>query len=462
MAVFVVSFVVFALSPVITNYDSFSTFPTAVQLVNHRTLSLDAYEHAPVVADNYTVSKVHGRLITGYPWPVAVFFVPTVVAIDLVHVAGGPSADHLVVTNDMGVVQMGTASLVTALACAVLTWLAFERFRGSPKRRRRLAVSSGLAFAFGTSAWSISSRSMWQHGPSLLLLGLGLVWLDRLMARGVVGPRQRRWWAALSGASFAAAVAVRPTNLIPLVIVAVMLLIRLRGLLTSYVGGALVIIVPWLVLTNLAYGSFLQPYDAADHRTLQKAFLDALAANWVSPARGLLIFSPIVLLAVAGVLIARRRGGLDLLQWISLVAVPLYWILVSGFNSGWWAGDTYGPRFMSETLPFIFVLVLPFVDWLWGAAESFCGVERSRIRTWSLVVTLALVVVSVGINAEGGVLRSTTCWNGKPGSPTSVDNDVSRVWSWSDPQFLTGVRSLSSGSIHRSVLSTCQGQYPKS
>jgi len=41
-------------------------------------------------------------------------------------------------------------------------------------------------------------------------------------------------------------------------------------------------------------------------------------------------------------------------------------------------------------------------------------------------------------------------------SNPSVDNDPSRVWSWSDPQFLTGIRSLSSGSIHQSVLSTCQ------
>ena len=43
LAVFLITTVVFSLSPVITNYDSFATFPTAVSLVNRHTLSLDAF-----------------------------------------------------------------------------------------------------------------------------------------------------------------------------------------------------------------------------------------------------------------------------------------------------------------------------------------------------------------------------------------------------------------------------------
>ena len=453
--VFALSFVVFALSPVITNYDSYSTFPTAVSLVNHQTLSLDVFGHVPALVHSYTVARTNGHLLTAYPWAPSLFFLPSVVAIDLLHVVGGPSADHLVAANDMGIVQMESASLVAALACAAMAWLAFDRFGGSGRRRRRLAILCGLVFAFGTSVWSIASRSMWQHGPSLLLLALGLVCLNRTTGTGPSG-RGATKLALLCGALFAAALAVRPTNIIPLAVVAMALLVTSRSLVWRFVVGAVVFFVPWMAVTYVTYGSLVQPYDASDNRALQHAVLEALAANLVSPARGLLVFSPIVLAAVGGVVLARRSRRLDLVEWVSLIVVPLLWILVSGFGTEWWAGATYGPRFMSETLPFIFVLSLPLVDWLMGTEASFRASWRaSRTRRAVLVVMAVLVLTSVAFNAEGGVLRSTTCWNGKPGSTTSVDEDPSRVWSWSDAQFLTGFRSLGSGSLRTSVLSTC-------
>lgn len=456
--VFGVSFAVFALSPVITNYDSYSTFPTAVALVNHHTLSLQSFATVPTLAHSYTVSTANGHLVTAYPWTTALFFVPTVGALDLFHLLGGPSPASLVTSNDMGVVQMETASVVTALACAVMGWLAFLRCVGSPRRRRNVAIFCGLVFAFGTTAWSVASRSMWQHGPSLLLLALGLVALDRVTSVDT-SERIRRWAAALCGASFACAFAVRPTNAVPFVVVGVVLFLSQRRHVIRYAVAAAVVLLPWIGVTYAAYGTLLQPYFGGDNRGLQSAFLDALAANLVSPARGLLVFSPVVLAAVGGLVLAsRQRQRLDPVEWVAVVTVPATWLLVSGFGTEWWAGNTYGPRFMTETLPFLFVLSLPLVDWLRGPGERIRSTPRpAGARLACLVVLGILAIFSVTVNAEGGVLRSTTCWNG---TPVNVDSDPSRVWSWSDPQFLTGFRSLTSGSIHQSVLSTCHGTSP--
>ena len=96
LTVFLVATVVFALSPVVTNYDSFATLPTAVSIVNRHTLSLDAYQHVKVLAQSYTVGHTKGQLLTSYPWAVGLFAVPAVVVIDLAHVFGGPSADSIV------------------------------------------------------------------------------------------------------------------------------------------------------------------------------------------------------------------------------------------------------------------------------------------------------------------------------------------------------------------------------
>src|SRR6202012_2894510 len=120
-------------SPVITNYDSFATFPTAVSIVNRHTLSLDAYRHISVLTHRYTVSHAHGRFVTSYPWAVGLFAIPAVIVIDLLQAfGGGPSADSIVAQQSQvqNLVQLFSASIVTGLACATLAILAYRRLQG--------------------------------------------------------------------------------------------------------------------------------------------------------------------------------------------------------------------------------------------------------------------------------------------------------------------------------------------
>ena len=60
-----------------------------------------------------------------------------------------------------------------------------------------------------------------------------------------------------------------------------------------------------------------------------------------------------------------------------------------------------------------------------------------RIAVAGAVVLLAC---SVLINAQGGVLRSSICWNLKAHDVESVDQNPARVWSWSDPQVVYALR----------------------
>jgi hypothetical protein len=447
--VFAVAAVVFSISPVITNYDSYSYFPTAVSIVNRQTLSLNAYRPVQVVATNYGVGRSNRRLITYFPWPVAVFATPAVVVIDLIHLVGGPSADSIVANHAQigSLVQLWSASIVTALACAVLALLAYRRLTGDTKTRRRLAVACGLVFAFGTSAWSTASRSLWQHGPSLLMLALGLLALDRIFPRNETEPTRLPPLAAFAaGAAFMAAVTVRPLNAMALALVAVLILWKARRAIGMYVVGSLVVVVPWLAITEANYGSLLQPYDKTSRLGLRSTFFESIAANLVSPARGILIFSPIVLVAGAGLATAWRRQTLGPLERMCAVAIAGYVIVLASFPM-WWAGNSYGPRFMSETLPFLFVLALPFVAWM-RAEYLERPAHRSVLFRLAAVAVTVLLAVSVIINAEGGLLRASTCWNGKAGTPQNVDNHTSRVWSWSDPQFDYGLRALGTEGLH--------------
>ena len=59
------------------------------------------------------------------------------------------------------------------------------------------------------------------------------------------------------------------------------------------------------------YGTPLQPYLDGNKVGLSSTFVESVAAQLVSPSRGLLIFSPIVLVAVAGLVIALESEVAD-------------------------------------------------------------------------------------------------------------------------------------------------------
>jgi hypothetical protein len=144
------------------------------------------------------------------------------------------------------------------------------------------------------------------------------------------------------------------------------------------------------------------------------------------------------------------------MMWLAVIVVPLE-IALSSLWSAWWAGYSYGPRYMAETLPFLFLLALPFVDWLGARIRRPTDDRRPGLRTGALVATALLVGISVFVNAEGGLIRGTRCWNV---DPERVDLHPSRVWSVSDPQVFYGVRLLVAGHFHTALSGQCAAPTP--
>jgi hypothetical protein len=163
-------------------------------------------------------------------------------------------------------------------------------------------------------------------------------------------------------------------------------------------------------------------------------FREALAANLVSPSRGLLIYVP-VLLFVAFLLVRHRRQLVHRrLVWLSLIIVAANLAAVSLFPQ-WWAGHCFGPRFMTGSVPWFVLLgtlgLRASLTWRGGrAAESPAGWRAQS------AFGVALLVLSVFINANGAIRRATWEWN--EGPPLNVDLHPGRVWDWRRPQFLAG------------------------
>jgi hypothetical protein len=433
-------------APNVTNTDAYLAVPTAVSLVHSANLNLDEFR-SPLVKDHYGYVALNGQHFDRYPWTDSLFFVPGVVVVDVLHRVGlAPGATNLVESNRMGPLQLVTASVVTALAAVVVFALALELLGGPPLRRRRTSLVVGLVFALATSAWSTASRALWQHGPSMLALALALVAASRLER----GYRPRRM-AVLLGVAVAAAYAIRPTNVIAVVAFGAFVAFGHRRWLGAYLSGVAGVLGPFAAVNVASFGRLLPPYYSAGRISLHPAYLEALAANLFSPARGLFVFCPVVGLGVAGFVLQVRARRVRSLEVVVAACVVAQLLLVSAQNEGWWAGHAFGPRFMSDVLPMLVYLSIPAVEALHGALRSGAPTLLSKV---AVAGTGLAVVCGVAVNAEGAYLRSSTCWNAEP---VSIDLRPSRVWDMHDPQVLAGFRAMARNGPWAAMVGPCPG-----
>ncbi len=452
----VLAAVVFAIdlaSPSGMTADPIRAVSVAVSMVHNRSLSLDHFQ--PLPDPGYAVTVVNGHTYPLFPWAVSLFAVPWVIADDLLHKLGLTEGSVAMVRSghDWGL-QVVSMATVVAAATVVVYFIALRVLRlQPPARRRRWAVAVALTFALGTPAWSTASRAMWQHGPSMLCIAVGLLCALRAQSG-------QRGWAGM-GAAFAASYAMRPTDSIIIIVMAAWIVLCERRHLLAVMAGAVPPLAILAAVDLAFYHQLLTPYYTGGQQfDVSGTMAVALAGNLISPARGLFIFCPLVILSVIGVVVRWRAGELTAF-WKALAVIPVaHWIVISAFKH-WWGGDSFGPRFFTDLMPVFVVLALPAVEVLarWLAppdsrirSDAAPSVEvtrdapgprtaHPRLRWQRALVALVVagLVWSVAVNAQGAILRSAWCWNNEP---TNVDVHPSKLWDWSDPQFARGIRTL--------------------
>ncbi len=491
---------VFALSPVRDATDNDPAFGplTAHALVHTGSPALDGFGAAALIGHPIVVTDASldpGAVVTAvgapgwaqmqaavadpdvdvvdyFPWPAALLSVPAVVATDAWSaLTGAPGSAQRLAEHDFVLPHTLSASLVVLGAVLVFRAIGMTVLRLPLGRRQVLANAAALVVALGTSAWSVASRALWQHTPSLLVLSVALlcaVHIDRVASgagrRRVARPddpampasssqrgggfRFDPWVVGLGAAGIGAAV-VRPTNLAFGAIIGVWVLVRRRdALVATTVSAAMGALGSVLVFVGVSWallGSAIPAYYSAGRLELGNWFIEAVAANWVSPSRGLLLASPVLLLAVPGTIVAWRRvagsdaapGGpptrsLTVALWTSVAAVT---VSVSAFPQ-WWAGHAFGPRFMTEAVPQLFVLALPAVDVVFDPLRLRAGAPHRRRAVIAAGVVVLLAVSSIGYHAIGSVFGASGCWSAYP---VDIDSDPSRVWSITDAQVLEPV-----------------------
>ncbi len=156
-------------------------------------------------------------------------------------------------------------------------------------------------------------------------------------------------------------------------------------------------------ITNTGYHGQDTPFNASPWQGLEGLL--------VSPGKGLLLFCPLVVLALPLWPLLLRRRRAEALLALGITAITL---LVFATYPVWWGGVCWGPRYLVPVLPFI---LLPL---------AFFGEVFDRLKAWSkgpllrraamVVVGLSLVVQALGAAVHpgrleaAGVSEETSIW----------------------------------------------------
>jgi hypothetical protein len=303
-----------------------------------------------------------------YPIVLPIVISPLYLPADLYLDARGWDEDRLILVAAV-MEKLVASSIATGAVLLVFFTL---------RRRLPLPVAKllAIAFAFGTNTWVIASQALWQHGLGELLLATALFL--------VTGPPSRRR-ATLLGLVLVLAAFNRPPDAFFAATLGAYGLWWARRAWPWVVGPACVplILLSWF---NLAiFHSWLGGYTRAFHTVMGKSSIaEGIAALLVSPTRGLLVFTPFLVLLPLG-LWAHWKEESDR-PLAGLLTLAFLGQLLFYAQTDWRAGVSWGPRFLTDALPVL----------IWLLAPAYALLGTIGRRTLRVAIQASIVIQVIG------------------------------------------------------------------
>jgi hypothetical protein len=309
-----------------------------------------------------------------------------------------------------------SASLIAAMSGALL-FLALRKIAS-----RNISLVVALIYGLASNTWAISSQALWRHG----LTELSFAFLLWALFSVPDSPRAPFW----AGLALAVATANKPLEAI---LIVPFFLYFARGqrknlllfLTPLAVLGSLVLAYNLHFFAKLLGGYPLPTLAAkgASHLPLLARVVVGLAGTLVSPSRGLLVYMPWTAFAFWG---AARLWKEKSPGWSRplIVALAAIWVVQVGAQD-WWGGWCFGPRYLTDLLPFFAWFLVP----VWGSIRA-----RPVLR----VVFVATVAIALWVQVVGVFYYPEGNWDGWP---VNVSFKTRRCWDWSDTQVLRSWRA---------------------
>lgn len=381
--------------------DPVATLLTSEQMLRSGTVRLDAYSVGTLSPIRWAMYESNGHIYNYFPLG------SSIVAIPFVAIAVLFGANVPVVNPELQV-------FIAATLSALILLLMYALARMFVSRTSSLLLSIG--FWAGTSLSSTGGTALWSHLPAVVLALVALLLLAHYRSR--IPTVQ----AVVLGVVLFGAYISRPSMFVFVAFVLVVLGVWnwRRAVISGFTVALL--FAAFVAWSWGEYARSLPPYYMPN-RLAGGEFLTAIIGTTISPARGLLVFSPFLVLLPVLMIWQRRQARANLALLTLALGWPAVTVIVNARFEHWWGGFSYGSRLLTDIVPGLF---LAFVL-LWPAA--FSNLRQAVF----LVAAVALFAWSGYVHVVQGLYNPwVKQWNFAP----DVDQYPEQVFNWSYPQFL--------------------------
>jgi hypothetical protein len=356
----------------------------------------------------YWYREINGKIVSAYPIVPGLLNLPTYL---IAHCFG------VDLMQNKTTLSMITSMIISALS-VVFMYLCLTKIC----KTRLTAVFFALVYAFATAVWSVTSRGLWQHGPSLLFITISLSFLLDNNPKLI----------PYSGFFLGMAVFNRPTNILIAAPLSIYVSCNHRKSVLKFL---LMAAVPafFLCLYSFSYlGSILALGQEQGISGFKGDLLTGFCGLLISPSRGLLVFSPIFVFSLPYLFYSLFSRKVEPIYRYLTVSIILF-ILVYSKWSIWWGGHCFGYRLLIETVPIMIIFLV------------FCWNEAVVKHKLLLIIFMVLLAISVYIHFLGArYYPGEFSFNALP---NNIDQHDERLWYVTD----TEITRLSSEFIRKTL-----------
>lgn len=438
MFIFIVAgcFLVFALSPVRRMGDSKYCLLVSQSLLEHGAFDITEYSLFNATTEGqaqefknpissrrglpYQVERHRKRLYYYFPPGSSILSIPFVALSLPFHKA--PAVDE-------SYSEKNERRLQVILGSALMAGLAGFLFLAARVLiNRSHSALLAIVGSFGTMVWSTASRGLPSHTWGILLLTVVVYLLLKERENGDSGKLIELVLATI----LAWAYFVRPTFSLSIAGVTCYYTYVKRRVPLVYLATGAFRLVLFLLYSHELYEQWLPNYylPGRVHFGLNETFWKSLAGVLFSPSRGLFIFVPTVFACFYLSITYYKFIPHKSLALVAGTIIVLHIVLISSFRQ-WWGGYSYGPRLLTDVLPWLFLLGILTLKAREDASLTQSSIHWKRALELSLISVL--VVAALFIHGIGAWSDAVWKWNE---TPTDIDTDPDRLWDWQHPQFL--------------------------
>jgi hypothetical protein len=381
-----------------TGSDPRGTLLVSQAIVQNGTVKLDVYGETLLNSYGYVIHQKGGHFYNYFPLGTALLSTP------LVAVANTFGFD---MTEDEPLIQM----VITTFVALLITFMLYKTARLYLGKTESVLLA-GLCW-FGSSLASTVGTALWSHNFAFLFSSTAIFLVLRHRHPATL------LTPAVIGLSLFLAYLSRPT----LALLAPFLLLYyfLQNKKSAVLAGATLalLLLSFIGWSLHEYAQILPDYylpkrlDGGDFPT-------ALYGNLLSPARGLLVFSPFLLISLLLTIgLATHNKNLAKLSLITLAWPFAHLLSISQFPH-WWAGYSFGARLMTDALPGLFV----------GLFSGLVALNQKRNLAYIALIVSGLLAIYIN-TYQARFNPYTSMWNVEP----SIDYYPEYLFDWRYPQF---------------------------